>query len=100
MASAFSESHVPRYRARVDTVIQFCTGRLSWRRRARPSTTLHEIQARTRQDRTRICIWYSRDWLTNATRVAASRSKFPLNGKNPVPNEPALFLIETAAGLA
>src|SRR5580658_8490547 len=53
---AFSESHVPRYRARVDTVIQNCSGRLSWRRRARPSTTLHEIQARPRQDRTRICI--------------------------------------------
>jgi hypothetical protein len=31
---------------RVDTVIRNCSGRLSWRHRARPSTTLHEIQAR------------------------------------------------------
>ena len=44
-AEATPESHVPRYRARVDTILPFCAGRLSWRHRARPSTTLHETQA-------------------------------------------------------
>jgi hypothetical protein len=42
---ATPESHVPRLRARVDTILPFCAGRLSWRHRARPSTTLHETQA-------------------------------------------------------
>ena len=42
-----SESHVPRFRAGVGTwrsgyMIQI---RLPWRHRARPSATLHEIQA-------------------------------------------------------
>src|ERR1700733_10203637 len=44
-AEATPESHVPRLRARVDTILPFCAGRLSWRHRARPSTTLHETQA-------------------------------------------------------
>src|SRR5271165_1223518 len=44
-AEATPESHVPRFRARVDTILPFCAGRLSWRHRARPSPTLHEIQA-------------------------------------------------------
>ena len=44
-AEATPESHVPRCRARVDTILPFCAGRLSWRHRARPSATLHEIQA-------------------------------------------------------
>ncbi len=34
-------------RARVDTDVPNCSGRLSWRHRARPSATLHEIQARS-----------------------------------------------------
>src|SRR5438128_11094700 len=40
------ESHVPRYRARVDTSQPgyMIPIRLSWLRRARPSATLHEIQ--------------------------------------------------------
>jgi hypothetical protein len=33
------------WRARVDTILLGCPGRLSWRHRARPSATLHEIQA-------------------------------------------------------
>src|ERR1700684_3952994 len=44
-AEATPDSHVPRLRARVDTILPFCAGRLSWRHRARPSTTLHETQA-------------------------------------------------------
>src|ERR1700734_2841960 len=44
---ATPESHVPRLRARVDTILLVCPGRLSWRHRARPSATLHEIQARS-----------------------------------------------------
>jgi hypothetical protein len=44
-AEATPESHVPRCRARVDTILPFCAGRLSWRHRARPSATLHETQA-------------------------------------------------------
>jgi hypothetical protein len=32
-------------RARVDTILLDCPGRLSWRHRARPSATLHETQA-------------------------------------------------------
>lgn len=44
-AEATPESHVPRLRARVDTILLVCPGRLSWRHRARPSATLHEIQA-------------------------------------------------------
>jgi hypothetical protein len=44
-AEATPESHVPRFRARVDTILLVCPGRLSWRHRARPSATLHEIQA-------------------------------------------------------
>jgi len=44
------ESHVPRYRARVDTSQPgyMIPIRLSWLRRARPSATLHEIQ---------VCSW-------------------------------------------
>jgi len=45
IAEATPESHVPRLRARVDTILPFCAGRLSWRHRACPSTTLHETQA-------------------------------------------------------
>ena len=45
------ESHVPLrpngHQERVDTDVRNCSGRLSWRHRARPSTTLHEIQARS-----------------------------------------------------
>ncbi len=37
-----------RLRERVDTDVRSCFGRLSWRHRARPSTTLHEIQARSK----------------------------------------------------
>lgn len=43
LRTACSESHVPCFQERVDTGTQ-CSVRLSWRRRARPSTTLHEIQ--------------------------------------------------------
>jgi hypothetical protein len=32
---------------RVDTILLGCPGRLSWRHRARPSATLHEILARS-----------------------------------------------------
>src|ERR1700733_6627810 len=40
-----SESHVPRgFRRRELTPVRLCSVRLSWRQRARPSTTLHEIQ--------------------------------------------------------
>src|ERR1700760_2093992 len=36
-----------RTQERVDTILLVCPGRLSWRHRARPSATLHEIQARS-----------------------------------------------------
>src|ERR1700761_627056 len=36
-----------RTQERVDTILPDCPGRLSWRHRARPSATLHEIQARS-----------------------------------------------------
>src|SRR5271156_3073016 len=36
-----------RTQERVDTILLDCPGRLSWRHRARPSATLHEIQARS-----------------------------------------------------
>ena len=36
------------HQERVDTDVRSCSGRLSWRHRARPSTTLHEIQARSK----------------------------------------------------
>jgi hypothetical protein len=40
-----SESHVPcGSRRRELTPVRLCSVRLSWRQRARPSTTLHEIQ--------------------------------------------------------
>jgi hypothetical protein len=40
-----SESHVPcGFRRRELTPVRLCSVRLSWRQRARPSTTLHEIQ--------------------------------------------------------
>ena len=49
--SLHPESHVPRFpfenQERVDTVVSDCLSRLSWRHRARPSATLHEIQARS-----------------------------------------------------
>jgi hypothetical protein len=53
--SLHPESHVPRRRLqvwrrhqeRVDTDVSDCLSRLSWRHRARPSATLHEIQARS-----------------------------------------------------
>ena len=37
----------PPSQERVDTDVLDCLSRLSWRHRARPSATLHEIQARS-----------------------------------------------------
>src|SRR5271163_4865079 len=49
--SLHPESHVPHFpfgsQERVDTDVSDCLSRLSWRHRARPSATLHEIQARS-----------------------------------------------------
>src|ERR1700692_3333291 len=45
--TAWAESHVPCGRKpsrRELTPVRLCSVRLSWRQRARPSTTLHEIQ--------------------------------------------------------
>ena len=38
-----------RHQERVDTVVSDCLSRLSWRHRARPSATLHKIQARSKE---------------------------------------------------